>query len=49
MNAKPIARIVGYYDAATDPIDFPIAPALAMPKVSRVVFFLTDFFTLLSP
>src|SRR5207245_360152 len=32
-GAKPLARIVGWYDAATESIDFPIAPALAMPKV----------------
>jgi len=32
-RANPIARIVGYYDAATDPIDFPIAPAFAVPKL----------------
>jgi len=25
-----LARIVGYYDAATDPIDFPIAPVFAV-------------------
>uniref|UniRef100_A0A2P2I1D1 Acetyl-CoA acetyltransferase n=1 Tax=Hirondellea gigas TaxID=1518452 RepID=A0A2P2I1D1_9CRUS len=30
---KPLARIVGFADAATDPIDFPIAPALATPKL----------------
>ena len=30
---KPLARIVGFTDAATDPIDFPLAPALATPKV----------------
>lgn len=33
VSTKPLARIVGYQDAATDPIDFPIAPALAMPKL----------------
>lgn len=33
VGTKPLARIVGYQDAATDPIDFPIAPALAMPKL----------------
>ena len=31
-NLKPIARIVSYADAAGDPIDFPIAPAKAIPK-----------------
>ncbi|XP_030379048.1 acetyl-CoA acetyltransferase, mitochondrial [Scaptodrosophila lebanonensis] len=30
---KPLARIVAYQDAETDPIDFPIAPALAVPKL----------------
>jgi len=29
----PLARVVGFADAATDPIDFPIAPALAVPKL----------------
>ncbi|XP_021943856.1 acetyl-CoA acetyltransferase B, mitochondrial [Folsomia candida] len=29
-SVKPLARIVGYYDAATDPIDFPIAPVFAI-------------------
>lgn len=33
MNLKPLARILGFYDAATDPIDFPIAPALAVPTL----------------
>ncbi len=28
-SVKPLARIVGYFDAATDPIDFPIAPVYA--------------------
>ena len=32
-NVKPLARIVGFQDAETDPIDFPIAPALAVPKL----------------
>lgn len=30
----PLAEIVGYADAACDPIDFPLAPALGIPKVS---------------
>ncbi|KAH8294548.1 hypothetical protein KR044_012368 [Drosophila immigrans] len=30
---KPLARIVSFQDAETDPIDFPIAPALAVPKL----------------
>jgi acetyl-CoA C-acetyltransferase len=33
FNVKPLARIVGFQDAETDPIDFPIAPALAIPKL----------------
>ncbi|XP_074649229.1 acetyl-CoA acetyltransferase, mitochondrial-like [Tubulanus polymorphus] len=33
LNAKPLARIVGFADAAVDPMDFPIAPAYAMPKL----------------
>lgn len=33
FKVKPLARIVGYQDAETDPIDFPIAPALAIPKL----------------
>ncbi|XP_071537105.1 acetyl-CoA acetyltransferase, mitochondrial isoform X2 [Panulirus ornatus] len=32
-GVKPLARIVGFCDAATDPIDFPIAPSLATPKL----------------
>lgn len=33
LKCKPLARIVGFADAETDPIDFPIAPALAIPKL----------------
>lgn len=40
-GVKPLARVVGFCDAATDPIDFPIAPALATPKVS--VMFVLHF------
>ncbi|XP_078049541.1 acetyl-CoA acetyltransferase 1 isoform X2 [Augochlora pura] len=32
-NLKPLARIVAFQDAETDPIDFPIAPTLAIPKL----------------
>jgi len=28
---KPIARIIGFADAQCDPIEFPVAPALAIP------------------
>jgi len=33
FNLKPLARVVAFQDGATDPIDFPIAPAFAIPKV----------------
>lgn len=33
FGCKALARIIGFYDAETDPIDFPIAPALAVPKL----------------
>jgi hypothetical protein len=39
LGCKPLARVLGFYDAATDPIDFPIAPVLAVPKV-RVLLLL---------
>lgn len=32
---KPLARILGFSDAATKPIDFPIAPALAIPSALK--------------
>ncbi|KAH8303359.1 hypothetical protein KR059_009008 [Drosophila kikkawai] len=32
---NPLARIVAFQDAETDPIDFPIAPALAVPKLLK--------------
>ena len=31
LNCNPLARIVSFSDAATDPIDFPIAPGFAVP------------------
>ncbi|XP_022100694.1 acetyl-CoA acetyltransferase A, mitochondrial-like [Acanthaster planci] len=33
LGVKPLARILGFADAAVAPIEFPIAPAHAMPKV----------------
>ncbi|XP_049447520.1 acetyl-CoA acetyltransferase, mitochondrial isoform X2 [Epinephelus fuscoguttatus] len=33
LSITPLARIVSFADAAVAPIDFPIAPALAIPKV----------------
>ncbi|XP_050544721.1 acetyl-CoA acetyltransferase, mitochondrial [Daktulosphaira vitifoliae] len=32
-NIKPLARVIAFEDGATDPIDFPIAPAVAIPKL----------------
>jgi acetyl-CoA C-acetyltransferase len=32
-NLKPLAKILGFADAAVKPIDFSVAPAQAMPKV----------------
>jgi len=31
-KVTPLAKVISFADAATDPIDFTIAPALAMPK-----------------
>ncbi|XP_025890810.1 acetyl-CoA acetyltransferase, mitochondrial [Nothoprocta perdicaria] len=33
LQVKPLARIVAFADAAVAPIDFPIAPAYAVPKI----------------
>lgn len=33
MGCKPLARIVGFADGATDPVDFPIAPKFATDKL----------------
>lgn len=33
LGLKPLARIVGFADASVDPVDFPIAPAYAIPKI----------------
>lgn len=33
LNLKPMARIVDFQDAETAPIDFPIAPSLAVPPL----------------
>jgi len=33
LGCTPLARIVGYADGATDPIDFPIAPKFALDKL----------------
>lgn len=34
-GCKPLAKIVSYADASLDPIDFGIAPSLAIPKVRK--------------
>ena len=34
-KCKPLARVVGFADAETDPIDFPISPSLAVPKLLK--------------
>jgi len=33
MGVKPLARVAGFADAAIDPMDFPTAPAHAIPKM----------------
>lgn len=35
LGLKPLARIVGFADAAVKPVDFPIAPPVAMEKVLK--------------
>uniref|UniRef100_A0A4W3IGD4 acetyl-CoA C-acetyltransferase n=1 Tax=Callorhinchus milii TaxID=7868 RepID=A0A4W3IGD4_CALMI len=35
LNVTPMARIVGFADAAVEPIDFPIAPAFSAPKLLK--------------
>lgn len=32
-KCKPLTRVVAFQDAETDPIDFPIAPSFAVPKL----------------
>lgn len=33
LNLKPLARVVAFADGETDPIDFPIAPVIAVKKL----------------
>lgn len=40
LNLKPLARVVAFQDGATDPIDFPIAPAFAIPKVCMIIMYI---------
>ncbi|KAF9651740.1 thiolase [Thelephora ganbajun] len=35
LGVKPLARILSYADAGVDPIDFPAAPTLAIPKALK--------------
>ncbi|TEA34203.1 hypothetical protein DBR06_SOUSAS2710072 [Sousa chinensis] len=35
LSVKPLARIAAFADAAVEPIDFPVAPAYAVPKVLK--------------
>ncbi|XP_058810819.1 acetyl-CoA acetyltransferase, mitochondrial [Phymastichus coffea] len=35
LNLKPLARIAGFQDSATEPIDFPIAPSLGIPALLK--------------
>jgi acetyl-CoA C-acetyltransferase len=35
-GVQPLARIVGFADASTEPIEFPVAPALAIPKALKM-------------
>ena len=37
LGLKPLAKIIAFADAACAPIDFSIAPALAIPKVNLFV------------
>uniref|UniRef100_A0A4W4FEH2 acetyl-CoA C-acetyltransferase n=1 Tax=Electrophorus electricus TaxID=8005 RepID=A0A4W4FEH2_ELEEL len=42
LNVVPMARIVAFADAAVAPIDFPIAPAFAVPKVLKAASIKTE-------
>jgi len=33
LGLKPLARIVGYGDAAVEPVDWPVAPALGVKQM----------------
>ncbi|CAF1211027.1 unnamed protein product [Adineta steineri] len=36
LGCKPLARIIAFADAETDPVDFSIAPTLAIPKLLKL-------------
>lgn len=45
-GAKPMARVLGFADAATHPIDFPVAPALALPRALEMAGVTKDDITM---
>ncbi|XP_045197620.1 acetyl-CoA acetyltransferase, mitochondrial-like [Mercenaria mercenaria] len=45
-GVKPLARILGFADAAIEPIDFPTAPAHAIPKVLEATGVKSDDITM---
>ena len=38
LGLKPLARIVGYGDAAVEPVDWPVAPALGVRQMLQRYF-----------
>ena len=38
LGLKPLARIVGYGDAAVEPVDWPVAPALGVRQMLERYF-----------
>lgn len=46
LKVKPLARILAFADSAVDPIDFPIAPAYAIPKVLNAAGLKTEDITM---
>lgn len=35
LNIKPLARVVSYADSGVEPIDFPVAPTVALPQALK--------------
>jgi len=35
LGVKPLAKIISYADAGVDPVDFPIAPTIALPEALK--------------
>ncbi|GBE79319.1 acetyl-CoA acetyltransferase [Sparassis latifolia] len=46
LGVKPIAKIISYADAGVEPIDFPIAPTIAIPKALKKANLSVDDITL---